>query len=161
MFRTLIVLVLAAFAAAHQELSPLYKAYQAAGAKYQQPKPILPLSVKALTQAELKNVDKSMFVAPHAGQSAVDYHPQLKVMPFNNRTITYYSWHVHVYFFHEDVNVTARTLALRDEFISHFSLATCDDSCFMGGPFDTCTQGNYLLAFLKLYFCHRLTFSLD
>lgn len=141
MFRALIVAVLAALAVGHQELSPLYKAYQAAGAKYKQ-QPTAALNVKAPSKAELQNVDKSMFVAPHAGQSTVDYHPQLKVLPFNNRTITYYSWHVHVYFFHEDVNVTARTLALRDEFISHFSLATCDDSCFMGGPFDTCTQGN-------------------
>jgi aromatic ring-cleaving dioxygenase len=107
-------------------------------------KPIIQRQQNQVRMVELpnnQNRDKSLFVPPMAGQSGADYHPQLKSLTSDNTSIVYYSWHVHVYFFHEDVNVTQRTLALRDQFIKQFSLATCDDSCFMGGPFDTCTQG--------------------
>ena len=85
-----------------------------------------------------------LFVPPRPDQTPVDYHPQLKSLPQDGEPITYYSWHIHSYFFHEDANVTARSLALRDNFISTFKLETCIGDCFMGGPFDTCSQGNQI-----------------
>ena len=141
MFRQLIFFAIAACVAGSQELSTLYKQYQAAGGKDQ--KLVVPaaLNVKSPSSKDAAARDKSLFFPPLPGQTGSDYHPQLRE-PRINDTITYYSWHVHVYFFHEDANVTARTLAMRDQFISTFSLATCDDDCFMGGPFDTCNQGS-------------------
>lgn len=139
MFRSFLLLVLAAVALGSQELTELYKQFKASGKSVIKPK----ADVHSVTLAPSKDAklrDPSLFVAPHAGQSSVDYHPQLKKLS-DGEEIIYYSWHVHVYFFHEDQNVTDRTLALRDQFISQFGLATCNDSCFMGGPFDTCNQG--------------------
>ncbi len=75
------------------------------------------------------------------GQSSVDYHPILKKPPNPEDPITYYSWHIHVYFFHENKNVTARAMSLRESFIKTFNLDTCKDECFMGGWMDNCTQG--------------------
>lgn len=86
-------------------------------------------------------VSRANFAPPFKGQPTADYHPQLKTLKDDNEPMVYYSWHIHVYFFHEDQNVTNRALALRDQFISTFSLATCDDDCFMGGWMDNCTQG--------------------
>lgn len=143
MIRAFIFFALAALVASHQELSALYKEYQVAGGKGQPQKVVLPaLKVKSPSSKDAAARDKSLFFPPLPGQSSSDYHPQLRAAsPSNDTEIIFYSWHVHVYFFHEDANVTARTLALRDQFISTFSLATCSDECFMGGPFDTCNQG--------------------
>jgi hypothetical protein len=140
MIRALLLLFVASVVAGHQELSALYKSYKAAGGKVTGTAPTF--NVKMPKSSDVQARDKSLFFPPLPGQTGVDYHPQLRSMVPND-TVTYYSWHVHVYFFHEDENVTARTLALRDNFIKTFSLATCDDSCFMGGPFDTCNQGKY------------------
>jgi hypothetical protein len=140
MIRALLLLFVASVVAGHQELSALYKSYKAAGGKVTGTSPTF--NVKMPKSSDVQARDKSLFFPPLPGQTGVDYHPQLRSMVPND-TVTYYSWHVHVYFFHEDENVTARTLALRDNFIKTFSLATCDDSCFMGGPFDTCNQGKY------------------
>ena len=144
MIRAFILFALAALVASHQELSTLYKEYQVAGGKGQPQKVVLPtLKVKSPSSKDAAARDKSLFFPPLPGQTGSDYHPQLRAAsPSNDTEIIFYSWHVHVYFFHEDANVTARTLALRDQFISTFSLATCSDECFMGGPFDTCNQGN-------------------
>lgn len=138
MFRSFLLLVLIAAAFGSQELSELYKQYKASGKAVTKPK----ADVHSVTLADkdTKSRDPSLWVAPHAGQPTADYHPQLKKLN-DGEEIIYYSWHVHVYFFHEDQNVTDRTLALRDQFISRFNLATCNDSCFMGGPFDSCQQG--------------------
>lgn len=143
MIRAFILFALAALVASHQELSALYKEYQVAGGKGQPQKVVLPaLKVKSPSSKDAAARDKSLFFPPLPGQTSSDYHPQLRAAsPSNDTEIIFYSWHVHVYFFHEDANVTARTLALRDQFISTFSLATCSDECFMGGPFDTCNQG--------------------
>lgn len=146
MFRSFLLLLLASVAAGHQELSALYKQYKAAGGKVSAAPS---LNVHLPKSSDVQARDKSLFFPPLPGQTGVDYHPQLRSMVPND-TVVYYSWHVHVYFFHEDENVTARTLALRDNFIQHFSLATCDDSCFMGGPFDTCTQGKCAIPEQKL-----------
>jgi hypothetical protein len=137
MIRPVLLLLLASLVAGHQELSALYKSYKAAGKKVAATPS---LNVQLPSSKDVQARDKSLFFPPLPGQTGVDYHPQLRSMVPND-TVVYYSWHVHVYFFHEDENVTSRTLALRDNFIKTFSLATCDDSCFMGGPFDTCTQG--------------------
>jgi len=134
-----LLLILASVAVGHQELSNLYKAYKAGGKIVNHEKQQFH-SVSSPQSNDKKARDESLFVPPLPGQSAVDYHPQLKKLAANE-TIIYYSWHVHVYFFHENQNVTDRSLALRDQFISTFGLATCNDSCFMGGPFDTCNQG--------------------
>jgi aromatic ring-cleaving dioxygenase len=120
-------------------LSSIYKAYKASGGKISTPK-VNVQSVSSPLSNDVKARDKSLFFPPLPGQSSVDYHPQLRNLASND-SIVYYSWHVHVYFFHEDKNVTERTLALRDQFITKFGLAQCNDSCFMGGPFDTCNQG--------------------
>ena len=146
MFRALIILALAAFVASHQDLSALYKQYQIAGGKDAK-RTLAPaaLTVKSPSNKDAAARNKDLFFPPLPGQTGADYHPQLRNKPNPNDTvINFYSWHVHVYFFHEDANVTARTLALRDQFISTFSLAQCSDECFMGGPFDTCNQGTQL-----------------
>lgn len=139
---TLFAVVLAAVSAhKDHEFTPLYQSY-----KNDNKDEHFPVSnakkVSHLNAKELKSLDPKLFAPPLPGQNGVDYHPQLLALPAENDTqIIYYSWHVHVYFFHEDQNVTDRSLALRDQFISAFSLGKCDDSCFMGGPFDTCVQG--------------------
>jgi aromatic ring-cleaving dioxygenase len=148
---TLLVVLLAVIGAcvAHNvDVSKLYKSYQESKGKYSNSvtaphvrKAILANNVKGnLSQAELSAM-KELFVAPRPDQTTADYHPQLKRLPADGEEIIYYSWHIHTYFFHEDENVTASALALRDAFISTFSLTTCSDECFMGGPWDTCNQG--------------------
>eukprot|EP00388_Colpodella_angusta_P028410 GDKK01012414.1.p1 GENE.GDKK01012414.1~~GDKK01012414.1.p1 ORF type:complete len:219 (+),score=54.28 GDKK01012414.1:1-657(+) len=120
----------------------LYKQYQVAGGKdLKRSIPSAALSVKSPSSKDAAARSKDLFFPPLPGQTGADYHPQLRNPSPNDTVINFYSWHVHVYFFHEDVNVTSRTLALRDQFISTFSLAQCSDDCFMGGPFDTCNQG--------------------
>lgn len=138
MIRATLLFILASLVAGHQELSALYKSYKEAGGKLSTKSNTLYVQSPASIDAAAR--DKSLFFPPLPGQTGADYHPQLKSLVPND-TVVYYSWHIHVYFFHEDDNVTSRTLALRDNFIKTFSLATCDDTCFMGGPFDTCTQG--------------------
>ena len=145
MFRSLLAFALTSLALGHQEL---YKQYQTRGNAFSKGKsPVYGVSSPLSNDANAR--DSSLFVPPLAGQTGIDYHPQLKQL-HEGEQIIYYSWHVHVYFFHEDQNVTDRTLAVRDQFISRFKLATCNDSCFMGGPFDTCNQGGVVLIFNEL-----------
>lgn len=126
------------FAMGH-EMSDLYKSFRASGGvTIQHPKYHKVLSAASKDQILRA---KELFVPPLPGQSTNDYHPQLKVLPKDDEPMIFYSWHIHMYFFHEDKNVTARSLAIRDQFIADFKLPTCDDACFMGGPFDTCIQG--------------------
>ena len=129
----------------HMEHSALYEQYKKSTNGKHCKKNLIPSTKQVLSpigEEMMESRAKSLFHPPLPGQNGVDYHPVLKQLVTDNSTqIIYYSWHVHVYFFHEDQNVTDRTLALRDSFIKRFSLATCDDDCFMGGPFDTCTQG--------------------
>lgn len=80
-----------------------------------------------------------LFFPPLPGQSHVDFHPQLRVMPAEGDPLTYYSWHIHTYFFHENINSTKRTLELRTKFIDAFDVKNCTGGCFMGGIFDNCT----------------------
>jgi hypothetical protein len=137
---TFCTLFLLAFSAVQgHDQSPLYKRYKAAASKTA---PVLKnYDVASPASNDHAARDRSLFYPPLPGQNSRDYHP-IKKASADNDTIIYYSWHLHVYFFHEDDNVTQRTLALRDNFMKRFSVATCDDDCFMGGPFDTCTQGN-------------------
>ena len=81
-----------------------------------------------------------LFFPPLPGQSNNDFHPQLRRLPADNDTLYYYSWHIHMYFFHENVNVTARALTIRKEFMSYFNIETCVGNCFMGAIFDNCTR---------------------
>ncbi|CAF1092439.1 unnamed protein product [Adineta ricciae] len=81
-----------------------------------------------------------LFFPPLPGQSNNDFHPQLRHLPSGNETLYYYSWHIHVYFFHENVNVTTRALAIRQQFMSYFNIEKCLGNCFMGGIFDNCTR---------------------
>jgi hypothetical protein len=147
MFRSFsLVLALSAFLAgifAHQQsdFSDLYARYKAAGGKSSVTAAKATYDVSSPVSSDNAARDKSLFFPPVKGQNGRDYHPQLKSLAQNDTQIIYYSWHAHVYFFHEDANVTARTLALRDSFMKRFSLVNCDDNCFMGGPFDSCTQG--------------------
>jgi aromatic ring-cleaving dioxygenase len=130
--------------AARQEHSPLFEAYKKSAATQKSVANSIQTTqvISPVGNEQMDARDKSLFFPPLPGQNGVDYHPQLRNLVEDNTTqLMYYSWHIHVYFFHEDKNVTDRTLALRDQFIKRFSLATCDDDCFMGGPFDTCTQG--------------------
>ena len=136
--------------------SALYKKYKASAAK-KGTFSVPTYGVSSPSSADQAARDKSLFYPPLPGQSGVDYHPQLKTLAENDTQIVYYSWHAHVYFFHEDENVTQRTLALRDQFMKRFSLAVCDDSCFMGGPFDTCTQGK--LCFYSSIYSNHLIIS--
>lgn len=90
---------------------------------------------------ELASIGENPFFPPLPRQSQVDFHPQLRVLPAAGEKITYYSWHIHCYFFQEDKNVTARTLSLRNNFMKAFNVPKCEGNCFMGSPFDNCTQG--------------------
>jgi aromatic ring-cleaving dioxygenase len=84
---------------------------------------------------------QDLFVPPKPGQSSVDYHPQLKQLPGDDEPLVYYSWHIHVYFYQDNRNYSAECMAFREEFILAFNVPKCTGDCFMGGPFDTCTQG--------------------
>ena len=95
----------------------------------------------AVTSADqLSGTVSDLFFPPLPGQSNNDFHPQLRRLPADNETLYYYSWHIHMYFFHENVNVTARALAIRKEFMSFFNIETCLGNCFMGAIFDNCTR---------------------
>ena len=95
----------------------------------------------AVTSADqLSDTVTDLFFPPLPGQSNNDFHPQLRRLPADNETLYYYSWHIHMYFFHENVNVTARALAIRKEFMSYFNIETCLGNCFMGAIFDNCTR---------------------
>ena len=126
---------------ARTELSDLYKQYKTG-------KTVAPMKNSVFHEVHMaskEDKDKkydSLFFPPHVGQSTNDYHPILRKPLAADEPMTYYSWHIHVYFFHEDKNVTDRALALRDEFMSTFSIQNCIDDCFMGGPFDTCNTGS-------------------
>ena len=102
--------------------------------------------VKARSVVAVRNGDSlltnkaDLFFPPLPGQTNNDFHPQLRTLPSENETLYYYSWHIHVYFFHENANVTARALALREKFMSYFNIEQCLGNCFMGGIFDNCTR---------------------
>ncbi|CAF4192712.1 unnamed protein product, partial [Rotaria sp. Silwood2] len=85
-------------------------------------------------------VNADLFFPPLPGQSNNDFHPQLRRLPLANEPLYYYSWHIHSYFFHENKNVTARALAIRQQFMEYFSIKKCEGNCFMGGIFDNCTR---------------------
>lgn len=141
MLRGIVLAVIVALAVAHQELSPLYQSYLNSKGKSSAASSSSARKV-SVPASHIKDArSKDLFVPPMKGQTGVDFHPQLRAPLSADTPMTYYSWHVHVYFFHEDKNVTSRSLALRDQFIKTFSLAKCDDECFMGGWMDTCTQG--------------------
>jgi len=120
-------------------LNSLHKLYQDEVHKssYHIPKVVDVVSRKS---HELKHTN-SLFLAPLTGMSPVDFHPQLQVLPKAGDPLVYYSWHIHMYFFHENKNVTTRCLALRTQFMNVFRVPECTGNCFMGGPFDNCTQG--------------------
>lgn len=153
-FSALVVLLacVGVFAFAHSpaELSKLYKSYQASKGKHSIAdnkqkfrKAVVAKSVNTSNAEELAAM-KNLFVPPRPDQTPIDYHPQLKALPGDGEEIIYYSWHIHTYFFHEDENVTAKALELRDAFMSAFTIETCSDDCFMGGPWDTCSTGETL-----------------
>lgn len=102
--------------------------------------------IKTRRAVPIKSGEKSaatnpdLFFPPLPGQSNNDFHPQLRQIPSDNDTLYYYSWHIHVYFFHENANVTARALALRQEFMKYFDIEKCLGNCFMGAIFDNCTR---------------------
>ncbi|UJR20457.1 hypothetical protein I4U23_023586 [Adineta vaga] len=96
------------------------------------------LPIKAGENSHAK--DAELFFPPLPGQSNNDFHPQLRRLPTSNETLYYYSWHIHTYFFHENVNVTTRALAIRQEFMNYFNIEKCLGNCFMGGIFDNCTR---------------------
>merc|ERR1711934_402518 len=81
------------------------------------------------------------FLPPLEGMTVTDFHPQLAVLPGPSDPIVYYSWHIHMYFFQENKNVTTRCLNIRNAFMKRFNVPLCTGNCFMGGPFDNCTQG--------------------
>lgn len=97
-------------------------------------------SVKPIKPDDLKTLNPDLFFPPLPGQSNNDFHPQLRQLPSGNDTLYYFSWHIHMYFFHENVNVTARALAIRQQFMNYFDIKKCEGNCFMGGPFDNCTR---------------------
>lgn len=103
-------------------------------------------SIKTRRVVPIKSGEKSaatnadLFFPPLPGQSNNDFHPQLRQIPSENDTLYYYSWHIHVYFFHENVNVTTRALALRQKFMTYFDIEKCLGNCFMGAIFDNCTR---------------------
>jgi aromatic ring-cleaving dioxygenase len=136
-FATL-ALGLLASVSAHTELSDLYKQYK----NGKNSAPLEKTTFRDVHVASSQDKMESPFFPPHAGQSPNDYHPQLRKPLRADEPMTYYSWHLHLYFFHEDKNVTDRALAVRDEFMSTFHLQDCVDDCFMGGPFDTCNTGS-------------------
>ncbi|CAF1234827.1 unnamed protein product [Rotaria sp. Silwood1] len=84
-------------------------------------------------------VNPDLFFPPLPGQSNNDFHPQLRRLPLAHEPLYYYSWHIHSYFFHENKNVTARALGIREQFMNYFSIKKCEGNCFMGGIFDNCT----------------------
>ena len=97
--------------------------------------------VTAVRANEHSSTDAAdLFFPPLPGQSNNDFHPQLRRLPAANETLYYYSWHIHVYFFHENVNVTTRALSVREQFMSFFEIKACQGNCFMGGIFDNCTR---------------------
>jgi len=49
--------------------------------------------------------------------------------PFDPSNVTYYSWHIHVYFMQNNKNDTATATALRNQFIQEFSVVECDGGC--------------------------------
>jgi len=49
--------------------------------------------------------------------------------PFDPSNVTYYSWHIHVYFFQNNKNDTDTATVLRNQFISEFSVVECDGGC--------------------------------
>jgi aromatic ring-cleaving dioxygenase len=119
------------------ELSAMYREYQKAAISGKQCE-VVTRDVLAPTTSD---ADANPFFLPFPHQSSVDFHPQLKVLPKPSDPITYYSWHIHVYFFQEDKNVTDRALSLRGQFMEKYNAPVCTGNCFMGGPFDNCTQG--------------------
>jgi aromatic ring-cleaving dioxygenase len=143
-----------------RKLSPLYQRYKSSGRKNFQPATRY-YDVSTANPTGTSSQGGDLFFPPLPGQSSVDYHPVKRVMADNDTQIIYYSWHLHVYFFHEDKNVTDRLLQLKDNFTKRFSLATCNESCFMGGPFDSCTQGKssvvifHFIYFLLIFSVHN------
>jgi hypothetical protein len=115
MYLTL-ALGLLASVSARIELSDLYKQYKAGKAAAPTEKTVF----RDVRMAAKQDKYESPFFPPHVGQSPNDFHPVLRKPLADDEPMTYYSWHIHVYFFHEDQNVTDRSLALRDEFMSTF-----------------------------------------
>jgi hypothetical protein len=156
-FCAIILLIGTVFAHSNEgKLSPLYQRYKSSGRKNFQPAARY-YDVSTANPTGTGSQDGDLFFPPLPGQSSVDYHPVKKVMADNDTQIIYYSWHLHVYFFHEDQNVTDRLLQLKDNFTKRFSLATCNESCFMGGPFDSCTQGKSSVMIFSFYFFNNLS----
>lgn len=71
-------------------------------------------------------MDPTLFVQP-AGEVGPDYHP-VKLGPHMGNETIYYSYHIHVYWLHNDEQNTA-AWALRDDFIRRFNPIPCKGAC--------------------------------
>lgn len=137
-----LILLIASAVQSHSLLRTQYIRFKAQASATKQPSDFITTrSVKPVTaEISLSSAHQDLFFPPLPEQTEVDFHPQLRRLPADNETLYYYSWHIHVYFFHENLNVTTRALALREKFMSYFNIDTCLGNCFMGGIFDNCTR---------------------
>jgi hypothetical protein len=126
-------------ARSHQ-LSSLFREYQRSAIRSPS-KEFKPTKTETF-KATHNNRAADLFLPPLPGQSPIDFHPQLKYvlcvfeclrsffiltarkLPEKDAPLTYYSWHIHTYFFHEDNDVKQRCLTLRQQFMSEFSAGT-------------------------------------
>ena len=46
-----------------------------------------------------------------------------------NENLTYYSYHIHVYFLQNNQNQSAEAASLRDRFLDKFNVLDCNDDC--------------------------------
>lgn len=53
---------------------------------------------------------------------------QAKDLPLNDN-VTYYSYHIHVYFLQKNENATNEATLLRNRFLSKFNVDSCNDDC--------------------------------
>ncbi len=143
MLLVVLVVLLVSGVISHREISPLYKSFQASKGLSIEGTVEGVRKVFSPSSSDQQSRSAKLFVPPRPDQSPVDYHPQRKNLPTDDEPLVFYSWHIHAYFFQENANVTARCLAMRDQFIAFFNISTCNDDCFMGGPFDTCDSGAY------------------
>ena len=127
---------------AHSHLTATYQEYLSSKTTHLEKKHPQVLDIVIPASDNKSRRSKDLFVPPRPNQTPIDFHPQLRQLHEDNEPLVYYSWHIHSYFFHEDANVTARSLDIRTQFINAFNVPACTNECFMGGPFDDCSQGN-------------------
>ena len=63
-----------------------------------------------------------------------DFHPRKIALYSREEALTFYSWHIHVYFFANNNASTTAATALRDAFIERFKPTTCNGSCDLSCP---------------------------